>query len=201
MISGRESWAQGHVPGAGFADLIEESDFESPLPFMLPGPRRFAEAMSRLAVGSGRPLVAADGESGMWAARLWWMLRVFGFDAVSVLDGGLRAWTAQGLPLTTEPPDHPASRFEPSLRPELIATRDRVEAGLADGATCLVNALDPGTLPRRSADRRRTRGAHPRNVTSRHAGSSTRRRAAPCLSTACASASPCPRARSRIAGS
>ncbi len=142
--SGRASWGEAHIPGAGFADLIGDlSDADSPLPFMLPRPESLAAAMSRLGVGPGTHVVAYDAETGMWAARLWWTLRAFGFDAVSVLDGGLQAWRAQGLPLTSEPPEHPAAPFEASLRPDLVADRDEVEAIMEEGAACLVNALDP----------------------------------------------------------
>jgi thiosulfate/3-mercaptopyruvate sulfurtransferase len=46
--------------------------------------------------------VAYDASGGMYAAHLWWMLRWLGHDQVAVLDGGWQAWTAAGLPTTTE---------------------------------------------------------------------------------------------------
>jgi thiosulfate/3-mercaptopyruvate sulfurtransferase len=69
------------------------------------------------------------------------MLRVFGFDAVSLLDGGLKAWRAAGLPISTETPDVVPARFEARYRPELVASRSDVEAVVRDGGACLVNAL------------------------------------------------------------
>jgi thiosulfate/3-mercaptopyruvate sulfurtransferase len=87
--------------------------------------------------------VAYDRKDGIWAARLWWMLRVFGFDEVSVLDGGFRAWCDMGGPVSTQAPGRPpAPRFDASLRPELLATVEDVERHVLEGGTCLVNALD-----------------------------------------------------------
>jgi len=70
-----------------FADIPGDlSDPDSPFPFALPGPERFARAMSDLGVGPGTSVVAYAQESPMWAFRLWWLLRYFGFDDVRVLD-------------------------------------------------------------------------------------------------------------------
>jgi thiosulfate/3-mercaptopyruvate sulfurtransferase len=139
--SGRAAFEQGHLPGAVFGDLTELSDPERPAWFMLAAPERFAESMSRLGVGPGTHVVAYDGTDGIWAARLWWMLRAFGFDAVSVLDGGLTAWRASGLPLESGPVTVEPRRFEARPRPGLLVTRDEVEEAMRDGGACLVNAL------------------------------------------------------------
>jgi thiosulfate/3-mercaptopyruvate sulfurtransferase len=139
--SGRAAFDEGHIPGAGFADLIELSDPERPAWLMLPGPSRFAEGMSRLGVGPGTHVVAYDGEDGIWATRLWWMLRAFGFDAASLLDGGTKAWRAAGLPLSTEAESITPASFEARYRPELVATREDVEEVMRGGGACLVNAL------------------------------------------------------------
>jgi thiosulfate/3-mercaptopyruvate sulfurtransferase len=108
---------------------------------MLPESERFADGMSRLGVGPGTRVVAYDAEDGIWAARLWWMLRVFGFDAASVLDGGLKAWRGAGLPLSTQTEDVAPATFEARFRPELVASRSEVEAIMRNGGACLVNAL------------------------------------------------------------
>jgi thiosulfate/3-mercaptopyruvate sulfurtransferase len=70
------------------------------------------------------------------------MLRVFGFDDVSVLDGGFRAWLHTGGPVSSEDPNRPPARFEPSFRRDLLASSEDVERYVLDGGTCLVNALD-----------------------------------------------------------
>jgi thiosulfate/3-mercaptopyruvate sulfurtransferase len=139
--SGRAAFDEGHIPGAGFADLIELSDPARPAWFMLPEPDRFADGMSRLGVGPETHVVVYDGEDGIWAARLWWMLRVFGFESTSLLDGGMKAWRAAGLPVSTETEDVAPARFDARYHPELVADRGDVEAVVRDGGTCLVNAL------------------------------------------------------------
>ncbi len=107
--SGRARWAQGHIPGAGFADLHEElSDRGSPLRFTMPPAAQFAEAMGRHGVGDGVRVVLYDRFVNMWAARVWWMLRAFGFDAAAVLDGGWKKWTLEGRP--SRPTTAPARR-------------------------------------------------------------------------------------------
>ncbi len=88
--SGRAAWEQAHIPGSAFADLAGDlSDPESPLRFTMPTPERFAQAMGALGVGDANRVVLYDSRVNMWAARVWWMLRAFGFDSAAVLDGGL----------------------------------------------------------------------------------------------------------------
>jgi thiosulfate/3-mercaptopyruvate sulfurtransferase len=142
--SGREAYAGAHIPGAAFTDIPGElSDPRSPFPFTLPSAERFAEAAGRLGIGSGVHVVAYAQASPMWATRLWWELRFFGFDAVSVLDGGLPAWRAAGLSLDDLPVTPTPATFVAAPRPERVAKRAEVERIVAagDGSTCLVNAL------------------------------------------------------------
>lgn len=143
-VSGRARYEAGHVPTAGFADLVRDlSDPDSPLRFAVPTPERFCTAMGALGVGDGSRVVLYDGAFSMWAARVWWMLRWVGFDRAALLDGGIRTWTAEGRPLSTEPADRPIGTLTPSPRPELIADRDEVLASVGDGAVCLIDSLDP----------------------------------------------------------
>jgi thiosulfate/3-mercaptopyruvate sulfurtransferase len=141
--SGRATYEEAHLPGAAFADLVELSDPEIPAWLMLPEPGRFADGISRLGVGPATHVVLYDQVDGVWAARLWWVLRVFGHDAVSLLDGGIVAWRAAGLPVSTDDEDIEPATFEPRFRPELIATSADVQAVVQDGGACLVNALPP----------------------------------------------------------
>ncbi len=143
VTSGRAGYDAGHVPGAAFADLITDlSDPDSGLPFTVPSPERFAAAIGALGVGDGARVVVYDQGHTTWATRLWWLLRYFGFDDVRVLDGGLPAWTAAGGELSTGPSAYAPATFAPHPRPELLASTDDVLEASADGATCVVNALD-----------------------------------------------------------
>ena len=91
-------------PGSDHLDLQGElSDVSSPLRFTMPAAEQFAAAMSRHGVGDGTRVVLYSVGSVMWAARIWWMLRAFGFDNAAILNGGLDKWKAEGRPLSTEP--------------------------------------------------------------------------------------------------
>lgn len=140
--SGLATWAAGHIPGSGFADLTGDlSDRTSSLRFMMPPPEPLAAAMGRLGVGDGTRVVLYDRAVNMWAARVWWMLRAIGFDDAAVLDGGWRKWTLEGRPVSTAPCTYPPGRLVPRPRPELFADKSAVLAGLGDTATCVLNAL------------------------------------------------------------
>lgn len=145
VLSGRAGYDAGHIPGAAFADVAGDlSDPDAPYAFTLPSAERFARAAGALGIGDGVHVVVYAQSATMWATRLWWLLRYFGFDAVSVLDGGLSAWQAAGLPLETEASIHPPATFTAVPRPELLANRADVEAiARGEGRACLVNALSP----------------------------------------------------------
>ena len=103
----RDGYAKGHLPGAVFVDL--DRDLAAPPGaggrHPLPDPEAFQAAMRRAGVRDDRPVVACDqGEAG-GAARAWWLLGWFGHPDARVLDGGLGAWVAAGLPLTAEVAD------------------------------------------------------------------------------------------------
>lgn len=142
ILSGRAGFDQGHIPGAGFADLTAElSDATSPYRFALPSPEAFAAAMATLGVGDDSRVVLYSATEPAWAARVWWMLKWIGFDRAALLDGGLSAWKAEGRPLSTEPPSRPAGRLSVSVRPELIAHEGEVRAAVGDLRVTLVDAL------------------------------------------------------------
>lgn len=140
--SGRPAYEQGHIPTAGFADLLEDlSDTSSPFETAVPKPEQFCAAMEALGVGDDSRVVLYDGNMSVWAARVWWMLRWVGFDRAALLDGGLVAWELEGLPLSTEPARHQPQTLTPALRPELIADRDEVLAAIDDPSVYLVDTL------------------------------------------------------------
>jgi thiosulfate/3-mercaptopyruvate sulfurtransferase len=146
LESGRDAWTRGHVPGSGFADVMQDlSDGNSPLPFMMPPATQFAEAMSRYGVGEGTRVVLYDASrdqwANMWAARVWWMLRVCGFDQAAVLNGGWHKWTMEARPVSTEPSTYPPANFVARPRPELIADKREVLATIPDSHCRIVNAL------------------------------------------------------------
>ena len=146
--SGRAAYEQGHIPGAAFADIPGAlSDPAARFPFTVPRAEHFAAAAGRLGIGPGVHVVAYTRESPMWATRFWWLLRFFGFDAVSVLDGGLGAWVRDGHELSTAPVEYTPAEFDARPRPELLAMRRDVEAVVAEPTSaCLINALQPAVF-------------------------------------------------------
>jgi thiosulfate/3-mercaptopyruvate sulfurtransferase len=136
--AGRDAWRAGHVPGAVFVDL--ERDLSAPVTprtgrHPLPSLPDFARTLGRLGVGNAASVVCYDSGSGAFAARLWWMLRWAGHDAVAVLDGGYSAWVAEQRPVaTTGAPRAPAS-FEPRPRPAMVCDAGEVTRALALGET------------------------------------------------------------------
>jgi thiosulfate/3-mercaptopyruvate sulfurtransferase len=108
--AGRQAYDAGHIQGAQFASLDHDladhergpnGAFRGRHP--LPDPDVFVDTLRRWGINDDTQVVAYDAQGGMFAARLWWMLRWVGHEAVAVLDGGLPAWTAQGMPVSTEP--------------------------------------------------------------------------------------------------
>ena len=99
--AGEELWREGHIPGAVFMDvdrdLAAEPGERGRHP--LPEPEDFEAAARRAGIGPDTLVIAYDEAAEGGAARLWWLLRHFGHDRVSVLDGGLRGWREEGGPL------------------------------------------------------------------------------------------------------
>ena len=150
--SGRASYDEGHIPGAVYADLLNElSDPESSLPFMAPPHDHFVKKMTELGIGDGtytviydqgalveNPVVAA-----YWASRLAWQMQYEGYDNIAILDGGLPKWKEEGRPLTAVPGNYSPAVFTGQRRPELIATKEDVRQAMDDDNVILINSLSP----------------------------------------------------------
>ncbi len=140
-LSGHEQYlVVGHIPGAVFADLIDEfSDTSNPLPFTHQTAADFAAAVESIGIDDETTVVVYDTAVGQWASRLWWLFRAFGYDNVAVLDGGYAKWTTEGreTDIGHVEPTAAAAAFTTHERPELWVTKQDVEAivtGDADGA-------------------------------------------------------------------
>ncbi len=142
IVSGRANYEAGHIPSAGFADLMGNlSDPEKPAQFIMPTLEQFSAAMGALGVGDDSRVVLYSADNPDWAARVWWMLRWAGFDNVALLDGGLADWVAEGRPLSTEPADRAAKQFVAAPRPDVIADRHQVLAATENSNISIIDAL------------------------------------------------------------
>jgi thiosulfate/3-mercaptopyruvate sulfurtransferase len=104
---GADEYARGHLPGAVFVDLdrdLARPPQRGPGRHPLPSTDDFADFLARIGVDRHTTVVAYDDAGGAIAARLWWLLRYFGHGGGKVLDGGLGAYLALGLSLSTELP-------------------------------------------------------------------------------------------------
>ena len=142
MRSGKREWKHGHVPGAGFADLRRICDPHAPSrTFTLPEAGWFAQAMAGLGIGDEDRVVLYDARQSMWAARLWWMLRAFGFESAAVMNGGWTAWSLERRAVSIDPVDYPRARFTPHPRSDLFVDKDEMLAAIDDPTTAIVCAL------------------------------------------------------------
>jgi thiosulfate/3-mercaptopyruvate sulfurtransferase len=142
VVSGRQTFETGHVPGADFLDLQAEfSDRNTHLRFMMPEVGQLEQGFGRHGVDAAKTVVLYSIGTMMWATRAWWMLRALGFDA-KVLDGGLDKWKAEGRPLESgASKGYPAATFTAKPRPGLFVGQRDVLGQLNQPGTVIVNAL------------------------------------------------------------
>jgi thiosulfate/3-mercaptopyruvate sulfurtransferase len=157
--AGRKAYLEAHIPGARYADL--NRDLSAPVAphtgrHPLPTPHSFAARLAELGIGKHTQVVAYDEANASFAARLWWMLRWLGHDAVAVLDGGFKAWSAAGGELQSgdtavqTPPrgagarghsdDGHAEPLPAHTRPNAVVTTADLEHALHDPRSLLVDA-------------------------------------------------------------
>jgi thiosulfate/3-mercaptopyruvate sulfurtransferase len=130
------------IPGARPFDLDGPlSAPDSPLPHTMPGPEQFERELRSLGLDRTDTVVVYDNAGVYSSARGWWMLRAMGFDQVAVLDGGLPAWSAAGLPQqeSLPAPARPGD-FTAGPRPEMIVGSAAVMDALADPASAVLDA-------------------------------------------------------------
>ncbi len=145
---GHEAYGSGHLPGAIHLDL--DSDLAAPSGpgrHPLPDPVAFARQLGAHGIGNDALMVAYDDVGGWVAARLWWMLDDLGHTGAAVLDGGIGAWSAAGLPLTLEVPAWPATTLELATAWSRTIDRDELRGRLGR-----VVLLDARAAPRYRGD-------------------------------------------------
>ncbi|WP_141058773.1 sulfurtransferase [Stenotrophomonas rhizophila] len=143
--SGAQAFAQGHIPGALHADLnrdLADLGKTGQGRHPLPDSDAFAATLGRWGIAPDTQVVVYDAADGsMAAARLWWLLRLIGHARVAVLDGGVAAWQAAGLALTSEQPVvEPLPPYPGRFDRARIATVDEVAARLKHAPGWLLDA-------------------------------------------------------------
>jgi len=144
--AGRRAYRKSHVPGAGFVHLDE--DLSAPMTgrngrHPLPDPERFARRVGELGIGNSSQVVAYDASGGYYGARMWWMLRWLGHDAVAVLDGGWDAWLEAAHPITDKIPGLKGDQFTMRRRSNVVFDAGSVVASLGKTGPLLLDARAP----------------------------------------------------------
>jgi len=131
----------GHIPGAIRFDIDTVKDRSSPLPHMLPSPEAFAAEVGAMGIGDHMTIVVYDGAGLFSAPRVWWTLRAFGAEDVSILEGGFPAWKMEGRPIEGgEPRPRVPRTFTARLDPGAVADADAVKIALTTGTAQIVDS-------------------------------------------------------------
>ncbi len=144
--AGEAAYTGGHIPGAAYAHL--DRDLSGPKSgrngrHPLPAPAVLAATFGRLGIDGTTQVIAYDQDNGMYASRLWWLLRWMGHEAVAVLDGGLAAWIADGHAVTAGIEVHAARGFSGTPNPAFTVDAEAVGALAASSAARVIDARAP----------------------------------------------------------
>ncbi|MDB4915007.1 MAG: Sulfurtransferase [Gemmatimonadetes bacterium] len=143
---GRREYSSGHIPGAAYAHL--DTDLSSSRSgtngrHPLPDPSVLRDTFARLGISNGSQVVAYDQDNGMYASRLWWLLRWMGHDAVAVLDGGFAKWMAEGRPTSAGMERRERGQFTGAPRAEMLMSANDVSSVLGHDEWRLIDARAP----------------------------------------------------------
>ncbi len=139
-----QAFEAGHIPGAVHLDwrtglTTTPPEDEGPAIHLAPGPA-VAAACGRAGIGDGTSVVLYDDTLSLYAAWTWWALRVYGFESVRVLDGGLPTWVASRRVVSTASLPHPEATLTPRLNPRLRLSTTDVRATLGSPDVQLLDA-------------------------------------------------------------
>lgn len=160
-----DEFKAGHIQRARFFDIDQTSDRTSPLPHMLPSAEQFSAQISALGIANDSHVVVYDSYGLFSAARCWWMFKVFGHEKVSVLDGGLKKWLAEGRSVESgEPVPAKPTHFTASLNSTMVRSMEEVAQTNAQIADARSAARFRGEEPEPRPGVRPGHIPHARNV-------------------------------------
>jgi thiosulfate/3-mercaptopyruvate sulfurtransferase len=149
----KAEYLQEHIPGAGFFDLNVIADPVNPLPRKFPPREVFAREVSKLGIDNDTHVVAYDTPGLYSAARVWWLFRQYGYDRVSVLDGGLKYWKMRGLPVQAGALECSPADFDVTSERDLLALWPQVLEASGSEASQVIDARTPGRFAGTEQDR------------------------------------------------
>ncbi len=144
FVNGHEQWQQGHVPGSMHIDVASQlSDATAALALTMPPIDQLVQRFAAAGIGDDTRVVLYDNSNHGWAARVWWLLRVCGFDRAAVLNGGWSKWLAEGRPVSRQLTQYACAHLTAQPRPRLMANQKRVLDSLAQPDVVRLLALSP----------------------------------------------------------
>jgi thiosulfate/3-mercaptopyruvate sulfurtransferase len=150
-----------HIPRAGFFDIDDIADESSSLPHMIPSAAKFSQRVGDLGIGNDHHVIVYDVTGVGSAPRAWWMLRLFGHKNVSVLDGGLPLWLAEGRPSESGVSTAQATRYVADRNDSLVRSVDQVLRNVDEGREQVLDARSAGRFNATEPEPRASlRGGH-----------------------------------------
>lgn len=141
---GIDDYNAGHIPGAVFWDIDAIADPLSSLPHMMPDEATFERHMNALGISNDHHVVVYDNASMMTSPRVWWSLRAFGHQKVSLLDGGMVKWRAEGREASTDAPEIADTAFKAAFAPSMIRSLEDVRTNLDTVTEQILDARSAG---------------------------------------------------------
>ncbi|HNT53886.1 MAG TPA: sulfurtransferase [Anaerolineaceae bacterium] len=143
---GRTDYQRAHIPGSVYADL--NTDLSGPITAQtgrhpLPESADFCKTLGQLGIAGGKQVVVIDTAAGAFAARLWWMLRLYGHLAVAVLAGGFPLWEREGRPARSGTETNPATTFAGTMQEGWFLSAEEVDQVRQDPGWLVVDARTP----------------------------------------------------------
>ena len=129
-----------HIPGAQFFDLEGVANRDTDLPHMAPSPDVFAKAVGDLGINNEDYVVIYDQIGLFSAARVWWTFKLMGHDRVTVLRGGLPAWKAAGMPISSEVSEPITQAYIATQQDPRVISLDSMKSSVSEGRSAILDA-------------------------------------------------------------
>ncbi|BFH63340.1 sulfurtransferase [Paenibacillus azoreducens] len=144
--AGREAFEEEHIPRAVYLDL--EKDLSSPVRehggrHPLPDPEQLSRTLAQKGITPETRVIAYDDQGGMYASRLYWLLKYLGHGPAYVMDEGFSAWKAAGYPVSADQPIRVPASYSYTLHPELLASMEDVREAAGRDDVIVIDSRDP----------------------------------------------------------
>ncbi len=143
LAKGERLYREGHIPGAHYANVDTDLSGDKTGTngrHPLPSPAAFTAFLARNGVSNACTVVAYDDVGGQFASRLWWMARWIGLTNVSLLDGGIQKWLAEGRTLATDVPAPSTSPLRGAADPLMVWSAAEMLAHVDDASVSMIDA-------------------------------------------------------------